>query len=1434
MTKKLKKFLATLLAMSMILSMASVSAFAADGDEPASNEPASNEPVIEDVVTGDNNENTPETCETCGKALTECEGHEDQTDPADTSEENEEEEEEQSEEELCEHEWNEGEAVEGGTKYTCALCGETHVLADEDNSFGTDTLEENGEENDGIDWAANEITIMTVDELIEFAAQVNGGTTFQGKTVTLGDDIDLNNEPWTPIGSNSKPFKGTFDGGGHTISNLNVTGDGYVGLFGYIGGNAEVRDLPEIRNLTVENVTVAAPAGNGVGGVVGNAFVAKVTNVHVTGTIDIEGSKWVGGIAGYGYVKIVDCSVEAEGNIKGNVWCVGGILGYGGEGTTTVENCTVEGTGSGLTIYSAYNALGGVVGQTAVNGAQHVTGSNLTVSNVKLESDIVWGGTNPGYFFGGSNDHELTGTLTAENVTIEVADEPAVIHDVVASVGSTYYASLQDAIDATATGKPADYTTVTLLRDTEESVTVGGQRKVKLDLNGCTLVNHDGEQDASISAEERKDTITVESGSTLQIIGTGTVDNVSHGRAALFNNGSVSLSGGAFTRSAENGQSSADNGGNSYYNIVNHGWMGIYSAAVTVEQDGGYSSLIENGYQDYADKTDSRRGYVRGTNSSVPSLNINNGTFSGGLNTIKNDDNGKLTIKGGTFTNVEQAAVLNWNIAEITGGTFEVNEGGHAVILNGYCHEKYDIGKLTISDGTFNGNGAPALKEMNGSTEGKWDDSIEISGGVFSSDVKDYVAEGLTTESDAANGLWTVISETAEPVAQVEETTYTVLQNAINNAYGKTVVLLKDHAENVTIGEGLTVTLDLNGKKLEGSSVNADYAAITVDGTKIGKGTVTNCGTLTIIDSSAATEEAAMGKIVGVNVVTNANTGATSGKIALVNMPNATCTIKSGMITRAPYLDETKTQNNGQTSNYTVQNMGTMNIEGGLIVNNSTYSNLVVNYTKKGNSYVNGFNAEMNISGGTLRQDTMSALKNDPGAVMNISGDAAVVWRVASENNYATNFYGTVNMTGGTIKTNGVIPLFTWKEGATEFPAQFNISGNAKLECNVLESNNGVMGGYQDAYVIDQQPVINISGNPTITVNRMQTVCSVDNVMTKVENRTKATINVEGGTFSTPVDPQYCAEGYLPIDNSDNSYGVVRDDLTITPNRTSQTGAGAVTLTVAPANLTAEVEVTCNVEGITLTDNEDGTWTTSRLPNRTVTYTFTVTVGTKTATCTVNVSYDAPYVPPVTEPDEDLGDDDTPLADRPWLFTDVKEGDYFYDAVKRLFDKGIVGGTTETTYEPYADATRGMVAQILYGMAGSPDVTGLEMPFTDVKESDFYYKAVLWGYANKVLGGYPEDNTFRGENTITREELAALLHQYGVEKLGLADTKSELDGFIDTDKISGWAVEHIKWAVGVEIMHGDNAKKLMPKDNTIRADMTIMLNNLDQMIGEEK
>ena len=116
-------------------------------------------------------------------------------------------------------------------------------------------------------------------------------------------------------------------------------------------------------------------------------------------------------------------------------------------------------------------------------------------------------------------------------------------------------------------------------------------KTVLLELNGKTLTNNAGSH-----------TITVTLGSNLTVqdsVGGGLVDNVSHARAAILNNGTATLNGGKYDRSKENGQNSENAGGNSYYAIVNHGTMTI-NDGVTVAQNGHFSSMIENGYQNYS------------------------------------------------------------------------------------------------------------------------------------------------------------------------------------------------------------------------------------------------------------------------------------------------------------------------------------------------------------------------------------------------------------------------------------------------------------------------------------------------------------------------------------------------------------------------------------------------------------------------------------------------------------------------------------------------------------------------------------------------------------------------------------------------------------------------------------------------------------------
>lgn len=255
---------------------------------------------------------------------------------------------------------------------------------------------------------------------------------------------------------------------------------------------------------------------------------------------------------------------------------------------------------------------------------------------------------------------------------------------------------------------------------------ISAEKPVTIDLNGYTITN------------KSDDTFTVNFGSKLIIKGNGTVDNVTNGKACIYNNGEVVLEGGEYTRSKEAGTFTPTNSanGNSYYNILNHGIMTI-NPGVNVHANGSHSSLIASGYYSYKAKPEqqasARSNYVSGTNHEYPSLTIKGGTFEGGLNTVKNDDGATLTIENGTFTNTAQAPVQNNHIAVIKDGTFTPQGIATHVVESKYSDATYDLGQTTISGGTFNGT----LYFAGASP------SLTISGGTFSDPhALDYLTAG--------------------------------------------------------------------------------------------------------------------------------------------------------------------------------------------------------------------------------------------------------------------------------------------------------------------------------------------------------------------------------------------------------------------------------------------------------------------------------------------------------------------------------------------------------------------------------------------------------------------------------------------------------------------------------------------------------------------
>ncbi len=243
-----------------------------------------------------------------------------------------------------------------------------------------------------------------------FRDNVNAGNTYEGLYVELTADIDLANEEWTPIGSYSTPFKGYFNGGDHTVSNLKITAAStYVGLFGYVKGTAMNNTVtPSVQNLKLTSIDVSCgDSSSRVGGLVGNPYVCYIKNVHVAGTV--SGGKWTGGLVGNCYARIDDCSFEGSvtsnnqaGGIAGAgdarvynckvigdvtaAWWAGGIIGNGQEGASAV-GCYVKGD---ITVDGNwYRGVGGIAGVAGHGYEGSAFENNYFDGNVYLAGEKV-------------------------------------------------------------------------------------------------------------------------------------------------------------------------------------------------------------------------------------------------------------------------------------------------------------------------------------------------------------------------------------------------------------------------------------------------------------------------------------------------------------------------------------------------------------------------------------------------------------------------------------------------------------------------------------------------------------------------------------------------------------------------------------------------------------------------------------------------------------------------------------------------------------------------------------------------------------------------------------------------------------------------------------------------------------------------------------
>lgn len=167
-------------------------------------------------------------------------------------------------------------------------------------------------------------------------------------------------------------------------------------------------------------------------------------------------------------------------------------------------------------------------------------------------------------------------------------------------------------------------------------------------------------------------------------------------------------------------------------------------------------------------------------------------------------------------------------------------------------------------------------------------------------------------------------------------------------------------------------------------------------------------------------------------------------------------------------------------------------------------------------------------------------------------------------------------------------------------------------------------------------------------------------------------------------------------------------------------------------------------------------------------------------------------------------------------FTDVRESDWYYDAVAFVYERGLLLGTAADKFAPHQSLTRSMAVTILYRLAGEPE-TNVSIPFTDVEDGSYYEKAVRWAYGQGIVAGRTQTD-FAPDALLTRQELATLLYRYS----GALAPEDTLTAFLDGEQSSDFARPALCWAVDRGIVSGRGNGILDPLGSSKRAEAAAM------------
>ena len=1296
-----------------------------------------------------------------------------------------------------------------------------------------------------------EFTIDTAKKLAGLAKLVNEGNDFSKKTIKLGENIDLDGKEWTPIGTSSNVFSGTFDGQSHTISNLSINkpNSTHQGLFGYIKGNGYtnylVTDL-ELNNVNIignnytgalsgqaftcgiENVTVSGNVigGRYVGGLIGHVYT-RFNNCQFTGSVTgaYSAKDQIGGIAGSGDGRFYNCTAiqgdDCEYLVKGDCWN-GGIIGGGQEGTCAVD-CYVK--GDIVNASEWYGCSGaGIAGEAGMSASCTFTG-NYFDGTVYCGDEVV---DAPIIGLVNTGDTNVLSNMTVEgnswntenypaDLTVAVAamdDKP--FDDIVAEatrteprnmnlVGSISDLEYMEAGNLTIVG-----TEVTIEKLQEFAANSGGAYEVTVDSNaGIIKIKKVVAKINDTTYSTLEDAITAAmngADKTISLLSDVKIDTWNQ----VWDIDGLTIEGNNHTITIDKVESNV-NGNYLFYDAKN---LNVSDLTIKFNTNGNGFSMISGKLDNvkmYGGENSNYAVFVGSSNDSAAKVEISNCLFDGFKGTAvysqpatSESATSTISVDKTTFTN---CGMTMCSYAPNTSFTNNIVTGGSEVSFAAAAENADRNNTYTITGNTFENAGkiwfyGADLKNVNfekNAVTGKTTISTEEAKGTLDAS-GNYWGEGADLAEIAKklvgsvniDSYYTDAEMTNEDEVQVGGilvATAEQLENAIANAKAGDVIVLAPGTYEVDklVFDASKSNITIKGSGMEQTTLKSKSGQYIVEIKDLNQ-------TVSGLKFEDLTLDGDNKASVLVKVDSQTKCGdITFNRVAFKNATQSGINVASGDATV-------------ETGTITVSGCAFSEINGGSA---SAYGI----YAARGNLKVekSKFN-QIDSTNGT-----------GAGVLFDTANFGDQSYNLSVTDSEFTKITGTDSDQKG---TGGV-----------------TVTGPNKIDTLVITGNTfadnttDIRIGKSDAAPVIETVTVENNGNAQIVVPDEDAkyftatfICDEQMLSKSLSDR-----NGEIVTPSAPSKEDYKFKGWQSsingkIYDSDTAV-VLTDDTTFTAvwDRISSGGASHPEAGGSSSSSDRyEISKPSDVENGSIKVSD-----TKAEKGDTVTITVTPDEGYELDELAVydedgdkidlkdkgdgKFTFEMPKGDVEIEVSFAAISDETPKAD----FVDVPADAWYAEAVQYVYENGMMSGTSETTFSPDLTTTRGMIVTILYRLENEPTVTGTTA-FTDVAADQYYANAVAWAAQNGIVSGI-DATTFAPNNAITREQMAAILYRYAQFKGYDVSAKADLSVYTDAAQVSTYATDAMAWANGAELITGTSATTLSPAGNATRAQVATIL-----------